>query len=672
MLLGRAMLRGRAMFSEQIMTCSLLGLKPGYWLSLLLCAVLCSQSLAAEPEYPAQAKDLLYGEALYKYYQGESFEALTLLNVAKTRGGVKGHADHPLLVEGGLLLAYGMVKEAQTHFESVLAAELEARVPAGVRNQAWFYLGKVHYLGNDLSAAKAAFTRLDIALLSDESPNNYEELLYLQAQISLKSSASLDSASTHVESFSEKSLWAIYIKYNKALLSRELAGDDATTVEQLESVLRSVQGFYFESDEDKREQALLADRIRLTLGQLYLEKQGYGQAAAHLKKVAFDSPFSEQSLFNYAVAMAHQEEYSLALSALNRLRDSRLFTPWLQQVPYALAYLYEQMGEQELALQAYQSAGAHYDHELEKLAQQQTELSEEKLLDTLVTPLNRSINLGAEHIENDAYGRINVRPLKFGIAELLSGERFQWGLRDLHELYKLEDSLAVWDSRLVSFELMLETREAQRNERLSVVKKELEAQRASRWIGEQKRYQQAIKSALAEENLTFFMDEAQMEFAEQIAGVKRTLAVLPSDEDTDEYQRKLARVESYFDWWVADSYGVNRWAAQSQMKQLDGAMNEFLVRHTTLKNELSNGNFQESLVVRVEEAKVRLADLRHQLGLGLESVRVKLLEQMREAIEEQGKEVSRYRLASRHAQARIADLLYRLQEEAPSEPEVTP
>ena len=181
----------------------------------------------------------------------------------------------------------------------------------------------------------------------------------------------------------------------------------------------------------------MADRIRLTLGQLYREKQGYSQAASHLKKVAFDSPFSEQSLFNYAVAMAHQEEYSLALSALNRLRDSRLFTPWLQQVPYAWAYLYEQMGEQELALQAYQSAGAHYDNELEKLAQQQTELSEEKLLDTLVTPLNRAISLGAEHIENDAYGRINVRPLTFGIAELLSGERFQWGLRDLHELYKL-------------------------------------------------------------------------------------------------------------------------------------------------------------------------------------------------------------------------------------------
>jgi len=666
------MLLEKAMFSGQTIKNSLFSLKRGCLSSLLLCAAFCSQSIAAELEYPAQAKDLLYGQALYNYYQGESFEALTLLNVAKVRGGVKGHADHPLLVEGGLLLAYGMVTEAQKHFESVLAAELEARVPAGVRNQAWFYLGKVHYLGGDLSAANAAFERLELALLSEDSPSNYEELIYLQAQIRLKSSTAQNSDSVRTESFSKNSLWAVYIKYNQALLSRKGAGNSATTIEQLERVLTSVQGLYFESDQDKREQALLADRIRLTLGQLYLEKQRYSMAAAHLKKVAFDSPFSEQSLFNYAVAMAHQEEYSLALSALNRLRDSRLFTPWLQQVPYALAYLYEQMGESELALQAYQSAGAHYDRELEKLAQQQAELSEQKLLDALATPLKRELSLGAGHIENDAYGRINVRPIKFGIAELLSAERFQWGLRDLHELYKLEDSLAVWDSRLASFELMLETRETQRNERLSIVEKQLQAQQSSRWIDEQKLYQKVIEIALVEENLTFFMNEAQMEFAEQIAGVKQTLSLLPNDEDKADYQRKLTRIESYFNWWVADSYGVNRWAAQSQLKQLDSAMNEFVIRHTNLNSELANDKFQESLVARVEDAKARLADLRYQLRLGLESVRVKLLAQMREAIEEQGQEVSRYRLASRHAQARIADLLYRLQEETPREQEVTP
>ena len=88
-------------------------------------------------------------------------------------------------------------------------------------------------------------------------------------------------------------------------------------------------------------------------------------------------------------------------------------------------------------------------------------------------------------------------------------------------------------------------------------------------------------------------------------------------------------------------------------------------RHAKLERELADENFQQALVERVNDAKARLSELRYQLGLGLESVRAKLLAQMGAEIEVQAHEVSRYRLAARHAQARIADLLYRQLEEAP-------
>lgn len=659
---------------------------------VLLGAALGLQSARADIDYPAQAKDLLYGEALFHYYQGQSFEALTLLNVAKERGGIKGHADHPLLVEGGLLLAYGMVNEAQSHFESVLAEELEARVPVGVRNQAWFYLGKVHYLAQDFSSAEAAFSHLDLEQLADDSPENSEELVYLKAQLKLKNPGSHDLNTLDVESFPENSLFSVYIRYNQALLASPNQVNDVGSRQSLEKLLASLKTLSLESDEDKHERDLLGDRIRLTLGQLYLEEKDYSRAAGHLKKVSFDSPFSEQALFNYAVAMAHNEDYSLALSALNRLRDTYLFTPWLQQVPYALAYLYEQMGEPSLALQAYQSAGAHYDLQLEQLLLQQSELNEDTLLLAIATPKiegdagvlidgdqtdetvmgSRALQLGAGHVENDAYGRINVYPSDFSIAELLSGERFQWGLRDLHELYKLGGSLSVWDKRLASFELMLETRETQRNERLRVVEKELETQQASRWIEQQSAYEKVINAALAEEDIEFFMDESQMEFAEQIRDARQTLSLLPDDEDKVEYEQKLSRIEGYFAWWIADRYGVNRWSAQSEMKQLGRSMDEFILRHAKLKTELANVMFQDALVSRVESAKSRLTEIREQLALGLANVRERLLVQVREELERQSVEVSRYRLASRHAQARIADSIYRDDQASPVAEESSP
>ena len=48
---------------------------------------------------PNRANDLSYGGVLYEYHQGNAFEALSLLNVAKQKGGIHGHGEHPDLVE---------------------------------------------------------------------------------------------------------------------------------------------------------------------------------------------------------------------------------------------------------------------------------------------------------------------------------------------------------------------------------------------------------------------------------------------------------------------------------------------------------------------------------------------------------------------------------------------
>lgn len=58
----------------------------------------------AEDVQPERAKDLRYGWVLYEYHQGNAFEALTQLAVAREQGGIEGHGDHPALVEGGLML----------------------------------------------------------------------------------------------------------------------------------------------------------------------------------------------------------------------------------------------------------------------------------------------------------------------------------------------------------------------------------------------------------------------------------------------------------------------------------------------------------------------------------------------------------------------------------------
>ena len=126
-------------------------------------AALLHGPVAVGDELPQRASDPAYGVALYEYYQGNAFEALTRLNVASAEGGIDGHGDHPALVEGGLMLSYGMTHEAGALFRELL--DENAAVAPGTRNQAWFYLGKVFYLEQDSTAARDALERLDDELL---------------------------------------------------------------------------------------------------------------------------------------------------------------------------------------------------------------------------------------------------------------------------------------------------------------------------------------------------------------------------------------------------------------------------------------------------------------------------------------------------------------------------
>lgn len=667
------------------------------WLLLLLLLVpwIGASPHAADLEWPEKARDLLYGESLYYYHQGDAFEALTRLNVARARGGIEGHGGHPLLVEGGLMLAYGMTRSAQRHFESDLDEELEARVPLEVRNQAWFYLGKVYYLEQRYDLALEALAKVDVAKLELQNKALYEEWFYLRTQLALQltednqgseNAQAAEAIEFWIGKLPETSLWRFYLRYNQIVRQVSEERDLALVSNALENLLAELSVLEFNSDAETREQQALQEKFRLSLGQLYLQNELFDAAEAHLKRASFTGPFAEQALFSFAIAATHKAQYGLALAALQRLEDKALFTPWLDQVPYALAYLYEQLNDKPLALQAYQAAAQRYDQQIDTLAAQQSALNEAELLRALAMPFDagegednsalaeyKALSLGTEQLENDPYGRLKVLPQDFAYAQLLADERFQLGLRDLHELYKLKASLLVREKQLQSFELMLETRARQRQARLAAVSTTLDNQDADTWNAQQKQYAKRIEQALSEQDARFFMTEEQMEFAALIDAVSVNLDLLSDamlDEDeVQEYQQKLSRAKAYFHWWVEDQYGANRWAAQKQLRLLNRAMEEFNGRHAALQFALSDHDFQRDLELRVREGYQRLKTLEQSLDMALAATRAELLALVSSELEAQVAQVKQYRLASRHAIARLADQLYQEQQASETTPD---
>ena len=634
-------------------------------------AALLHGPVAVGDELPQRASDPAYGVALYEYYQGNAFEALTRLNVASAEGGIDGHGDHPALVEGGLMLSYGMTHEAGALFRELL--DENAAVAPGTRNQAWFYLGKVFYLEQDSTAARDALERVDDELLQDESDELYHEWLYLRGQLALSGTAgtSGETVDELIDSLPESSPWRAYLHYNQAvgMLSEGQTEEAMDALASLDSLLGELPEF---EPPLANEMSALRERVKLSIGRLHLSRGDFAGAMASLEQIALDGVFSDQALFDYAVAASREGSAGLALQALNTLQQRPLFTPWLQQVPYARGFLFEQMDRQQQALQAYREAASHYQSLSTRLSDEREQLTEARLIEALRfvregdspgQPGSMDAEMvrpepGETTVLTDAYGRVKVRPGDYSLAGLLATESFQLSLRDLHELYRLRDSLGQWQTQLESFDIMLETRAQQREQRIRETRDALDALNADQWLARQAEYRSAIEDALAREDLRFFMTQEQHELADRLAQVEKTLSQLPEDESTRKQRETFQRMNAYFNWRIADDYAVNRWAAEKQLRELDRAMEVFVDQRALIEQEMASGGENQALAARVEARQVALQRLQGELDKALSAARTELLTLVDTELQQQSQEVQGYLRATRHAAARLADTLF--------------
>lgn len=638
-------------------------------------AALLHGPVAVGDELPQRAADPAYGVALYEYYQGNAFEALTRLNVAAAEGGIDGHSDHPALVEGGLMLSYGMTHEAGALFRELL--DEDAAVAPGTRNQAWFYLGKVFYLEQDPVAARDALERVDDELLEDENEGLYHEWLYLRGQLALAGTAATNGETVDqlIEALPESSPWRAYLHYNQAV-GRLAEGQTEAAMADLSSLDDLLDELTDELTELEpslaNEMSALRERVKLSIGRLHLSRGDFVGAMASLEQIALDGVFSDEALFDYAVAASREGKAGLALQALNTLQQRPLFTPWLQQVPYARGFLFEQMDRQQQALQAYREAASHYQSLNSRLSNEREQLTEGRLIEALrfvregdsleqVGAMDAALvrpEPGEPTVLTDAYGRVKVRPEDYSLAGLLATERFQLSLRDLHELYRLQDSLGQWQKQLESFDIMLATRAQQRERRIRETRDALDALNADQWLTRQSEYRNAIEAALAREDLRYFMTQEQHELADRLAQVEQTLSQLPDDESTREQRETFQRMKAYFNWRIADDYAVNRWAAEKQLRELDRAMNVFVDQRALIEQEMASGGENQALGARIEARQAALQRLQGEVDKALSAARMELLTLVDNELQQQSQEVQGYLRATRHAAARLADALF--------------
>ena len=619
----------------------------------LLWLTMVAPAQADEPR-PERAKDLRYGWALYEYHQGNVFEALTQLAVAREQGGIEGHGDHPALVEGGLMLSWGMTREASKLFTELLGSDgAGSTLSPDVRNQAWFYLGKVFFLEGNRELAGENLERVDAEALAEANHDLFREWVYLRARVAMMSSRIEDESklTSLKEQLEDTDIWSLYLQYNSAVAALD-AGDVATAEAELQTLIAIIQQSA-DSAKPEAERDGLLDRARLSLARLYLRDDRFDAALEILGDMPLNGVFADQALFDYAVAAAGQGRPDRALDALDTLSNRNLFLPWRQQVPFARAYVLEQMSRPQRALSAFKQAADLYQARIKELDNIRNELSEQSLMAQL------DFTRDSDGILTDSYGRLRVQPSDFGMAEVLASETFQQALAELNELYQMQSFIAERQSRFESFRIMLETREQQRQVRIAETRRALENQQADQWQTLHEEFRETIATALAEEDVQFFMTAEQKALRDKLNEVEETLAGLPDDATTASQRETYRRMRAYFDWWIADDYGVNRWAAQKQLRELDREMQHFQAQRQRVETLMSDDDRHAELVRRISASESELATLGQEVAVALSSARRILLSQVDSMLVAQQEELNGYLVASRHAQARLADQLFR-------------
>ncbi|WP_227501260.1 tetratricopeptide repeat protein [Marinobacter sp. EVN1] len=619
----------------------------------LLWLTMVAPAQADEPG-PERAKDLRYGWALYEYHQGNVFEALTQLAVASEQGGIEGHGDHPALVEGGLMLSWGMTREASKLFTELLGSDgAGSTLSPEVRNQAWFYLGKVFFLEGNRELAGENLERVDGEILAEANHDLFREWVYLRARVAMMSSRIEDVSklTSLKEQLEDTDIWSLYLQYNSAVAALD-AGDVATAEAELQTLIAIIQQSA-DSAEPEAEREGLLDRARLSLARLYLRDGRFDAALEILGDMPLNGVFADQALFDYAIAAAGQGRPDRALDALDTLSSRDLFLPWRQQVPFARAYVLEQMNKPQRALPAFRQAADLYQARIEELDIIRNRLTEESLMAQL------DFTRDSDGILTDSYGRLRVQPSDFGMAEVLASETFQQALAELNELYQMQSFIAERQSRFESFRIMLETREQQRQVRIAETRRALESQQANQWQTLHEEFRETIATALAEEDAQFFMTAEQKALRDKLNEVEETLAGLPDDATTARQRETYRRMRAYFDWWIADDYGLNRWAAQKQLRELDREMQHFQAQRQRVETLMSDDGRHAELARRISASERELATLGQEVAVALSNARRILLSQVDSMLVAQQEELNGYLVASRHAQARLADQLFR-------------
>lgn len=544
-------------------------------------------SAAPETPPPNVVQDPHYGDTLYHFFKGRYFTAVTGLMVSQHFERVASHADEAEVLRGGLMLSYGLHREAG----EIFAKLIEKGTSPAVRDRAWFYLAKIRYQRGFLPEAEQAVDQVGKNL----PPDLEEERGLLKANL-LMARGDYASAVTALEGLAKGTGTAgAYSRFNLGVaLIRN--GDLEGGSKLLDELGRTPA-----ANEEYRS---LRDKANVALGFAALQAERPEDARRALERVRLAGLQSNKALLGFGWAAAAMKDPKLALVPWTELAERDASDAAVLEARIAVPYALAELGAYGQSLERYNEAIGAFDKEGGSLNESIAAIRAGKLLTGLLES-----NPGEEMGWFWKIDELPQMPHANHLTQVLAQHEFQEGFKNYRDLRFLNRNLEHWKDNLGVFDDMLANRRQAFAERLPKI---LSKAGDSGLTAVQQRGEAVIKEVArvaAESDSKALADAKQRDFLARIDSGRATLAAPGADVEAGA-QERLRRVSGALTWQLAQQYPARLWEATKAVGVIQTQLTEAAQHDAALVQAQRDEPARfERFAVRIKELDARIQAL---------------------------------------------------------------
>ncbi|MGZ5238665.1 MAG: tetratricopeptide repeat protein [Caldimonas sp.] len=514
---------------------------------------LAAAGAADAPPPNHEIKDPHYGDALFHFFQDHYFTSVTTLMASQHFGRVAHHDDEAEVLRGGMLLSYGLTKEAG----QIFARLIDQGTSPAVRDRAWFFLAQIRYQRGYLPEAENALAQVESAL----PPQLEEERILLQANL-LMAHGDYSAAADVLNGMSLKAPSSRYARYNLGVALLKLQGTPRSIARGI-SLLDDIGRMPAENEEFRA----LRDRANVALGFTALSENDPRLARDYLQRVRLKSLQSNKALLGFGWAADSLKDPKLALVPWLELADRDPGDSAALEARIAVPYAFAKLGAYGQALDRYNAAIAAFEQENKALKESIVALRSAKWIDTMI-----DANPGDEMGWFWKLGDLPDVPHATHLSQILAQHEFQEAFKNYRDLRFLAKNLDEWRDKLGVFDDMLATRRKAFAEHLPPV----QARAGDTGIELLKKRRDAVVVEIDQGEQAgdgvAFANAKELDLLARVKAMKDTIEAAGADPEVAALRDRVRLASGVLSWQLAQEQTARIWELKKEVERIDAEL----------------------------------------------------------------------------------------------------